>query len=268
MKPQAAAIQMVSGSEPEANLKRAQGLLEQAVSQGASIAVLPENFALMSTDESLKLAHAEPQGGGRLTAFLQEIAARLGVWLIGGTLPYATQAAERVRAACLLVDDRGEIRSRYDKIHLFNVQFGQEGYQESATFEPGDRPVVASTPFGRVGLAVCYDLRFPELFRALVDGGADWFAVPSAFTQTTGSVHWEVLVRARAIEALVPIVAPDQGGEHPGGRRTFGHSMVVDPWGTVQDCLPDGEGVVLGPLDLERVQELRRKLPALEHRCL
>lgn len=267
--PVAAAIQMVSTDEVAANLARARQLLERAAASGARVAVLPENFALLAGDERIKLGHAEPEGGGPLTAFLQEQAARLGLWLVGGTLPYASGDPDRVRAACLLVDDVGAVRARYDKIHLFDVQLsGEEGYRESATIEPGQEPVVAETPFGPVGLAVCYDLRFPELFRILADRGAEWLALPSAFTRTTGAAHWEVLVRARAIEEQVAVVAPDQGGIHPGDRRTFGHSMVVDPWGEVLDRVPEGEGLALGPLDGDRLADVRRRLPAREHRRL
>jgi nitrilase len=265
----AAAVQMVSTGDVEANLRRAAELLARAAAAGAKVAVLPENFALLTADERLKLDHAEPAGGGPLTAFLQEQAARLGLWLVGGTLPYAGSERERVRATCLLVDDRGEIRARYDKIHLFDVQLSRdEGYRESATIEPGSEPVVADTPYGPVGLAVCYDLRFPELFRILADRGAEWLAVPSAFTHTTGAAHWEVLVRARAIEEQMTVVAPDQGGTHPGGRATFGHSLVVDPWGAVLDRVATGEGLALGGLDDERLHEVRRRLPARSHRRL
>jgi len=267
--PLAAAIQMVSGDDVAANLARARALLARAAEAGAAVAVLPENFALLAADERVKLGHAEPAGGGPLTAFLREEAARLGLWLVGGTLPYATNDPARVRAACLLVDDAGGVRARYDKIHLFDVQLSRdEGYRESATIEPGSEPVVAETPFGPVGLAVCYDLRFPELFRLLADRGAEWIAAPSAFTRTTGAAHWEVLVRARAIEDQVAVVAPDQGGTHPGERQTFGHTLVADPWGTVLDRVERGEGVALGALDRDRLAAVRRQLPARSHRRL
>lgn len=267
--PLAAAIQMVSGDDVAANLERARILLGQAAEAGAAVAVLPENFAVLAADERVKLDHAEPDGGGPLTAFLREEAARLGLWLVGGTLPYATNDPERVRAACLLVDATGEVRARYDKIHLFDVQLSKdEGYRESATIEPGSEPVVAETPFGPVGLSVCYDLRFPELFRMLADRGAEWIAAPSAFTRTTGAAHWEVLVRARAIEEQVAVVAPDQGGTHPGERQTYGHTLVADPWGTVLDRVERGEGVALGALDRDRLAAVRRQLPARSHRRL
>lgn len=267
--PLAAAVQMVSGDDVDANLAAARRLLEAAAEAGVAVAALPENFALLAADERLKLDHAEPDGGGRLTGFLREQAARLGLWLVGGTLPYAGADPGRVRAACLLVDDCGDIRARYDKIHLFDVQLSEEeGYRESATIEPGAEPVVADTPFGPVGLAVCYDLRFPELFRILADRGAEWIALPSAFTRTTGAAHWEALVRARAIEEQVTLVAPDQGGTHPGERHTFGHSLVADPWGVVLDRVAEGEGLALGALDRERLAAVRRRLPAREHRRL
>ena len=266
-----AAIQMVSGEEVPTNLARARALLEQAADAGAAMAVLPENFALMAGDERTKLTHAEPlDGDGPLTAFLRAEATRLGLWLIGGTLPYAApDETDRVRAACLLVDDTGAIRARYDKIHLFDVDLGDgEAYRESATLAPGSEPVVAATPLGTVGLAVCYDLRFPELFRALVDRGAEWLAVPSAFTHTTGAAHWAPLVRARAIEDQCFIVAPDQGGMHPGGRRTFGHTLIADPWGTTLDEVAEGEGLALAAVDPARVADIRSRLPALDHRRL
>lgn len=267
--PLAAAVQMVATDEVDANLQRARILLEEAAAAGASVAALPENFAFLAADERAKLGQAEPEGGGPLTAFLQDQAARLGLWIVGGTLPYAARDPERVRAACLLVDDGGTIRARYDKIHLFDVQLSrEESYRESATIEPGGEPVVAETPWGPVGLAVCYDLRFPELFRILADRGAEWVALPSAFTRTTGAAHWDVLVRARAIEEQVTVVAPDQGGAHPGGRETHGHSLVADPWGVVLDRVTAGEGLALGPLDRERVAAVRRQLPAREHRRL
>ena len=267
--PVGAAVQMVSTDNVAANLERARALLERAAGAGAAVAVLPENFAFLAADDRAKLAHAEPGEGGPITAFLREEAKRLGLWLVGGTVPYAGPDPDRVRATCLLVDDRGEVRARYDKIHLFDVQLSEaEAYRESATIEPGEEPVVADTPWGPVGLAVCYDLRFPELFRTLSERGAEWLAVPSAFTRTTGSAHWEVLVRARAIEGQVTVVAADQGGIHPGGRETFGHSMVVDPWGSVVDRVAGGEGLALGPLDREWTAEVRRRLPALGHRRL
>ena len=267
--PLAAAIQMVSGDDVAANLVRARRLLEQAAAAGARVAVLPENFAVFAADERVKIGHAEPEDGGPLTAFLQEQAARLGLWVVGGTVPYVSNEPDRVRAACLLVDDTGAVRARYDKIHLFDVQLSEdEGYRESVTIQPGEQPVVADTPFGPVGLAVCYDLRFPELFRILADRGAEWVAVPSAFTRTTGAAHWEVLVRARAIEEQVAVVAPGQGGTHPGGRQTFGHSMAVDPWGGVLDRVSEGEGVALGALDRDLLADVRRRLPAREHRRL
>ncbi len=267
--PLAAAAQMVSGENVAANLDRARGLLEAARDAGASVAALPENFPCLSGNERAKFAHAEPPQGGPLTGFLREEAARLGLWVIGGTVPYLTEDPGRVRSACLLVDDRGEVRARYDKIHLFDVQLGEgEAYRESATIEPGNEAVVAETPFGTLGLAVCYDLRFPELFRVLVSRGAEWLAVPSAFTRTTGEAHWEALVRARAIESQVAILAPGQGGSHPGGRETHGDSLVVDPWGQVLDRVGRGEGLALGPLDRQRVAAVRERLPALGHRRL
>ena len=269
--PLAAAIQMVTGDDVAANLAQARLLLGRAWAAGARVAVLPENFAFMGADERAKLGHAEPaDGSGPLTAFLREEAARLGLWIVGGTLPYGDPAeTERVRATCLLVDGAGEVAARYDKIHLFDVDLGPDNrYRESNTLAPGDTPVTADTPLGRVGLAVCYDLRFPELFRALTDAGAEWLAVPAAFTARTGVAHWELLVRARAVEEQAAVVAADQGGRHPGGRHTYGNSLVVDAWGTVRDRWERGPGLAVGPVDAAATASVRRRLPALSHRRL
>ncbi len=263
-----AAVQMVSGAEPPANLAAAERLIGTAAARGARLVVLPENFALMGRREEDKLVHAEPDGDGPLQAFLATAAARHGVWLVGGTLPLATEDPGRVRAACLLYDDRGRRVARYDKIHLFDVAVAETGerYAESETIAPGDVPVVVDTPLGRLGLAVCYDLRFPELFRTMLDDGMELLALPAAFTATTGRVHWEALLRARAIENLCYVVAAAQGGRHPGGRETHGESLVIDPWGTVLDRLGRGEGVAVGTCDRQLLERTRRTFPALAHR--
>jgi nitrilase len=269
--PLAAAVQMTTGDAVSANLEQARRLLTRAREAGARVAVLPENFAFMGREERAKLAHAEPaDGSGPLTSFLREEAARLGLWIVGGTLPYADPAeTERVRATCLLVDGAGEVAARYDKIHLFEVNLGPEHrYREANTLAPGDTPVTADTPLGRVGLAVCYDVRFPELFRALVDQGAEWLAVPAAFTARTGVAHWELLVRARAVEEQAAVVAADQGGRHPGGRYSYGHSLIIDAWGTVRDRWERGPGLALARVDPAATAEVRRRLPALSHRRL
>ncbi len=265
-----AAIQMASGPNIDANLIEAGRLLNQAAEQGARLVVLPENFAFMGLTEHDKVKVREREGDGPIQAFLADAARRLGIWLVGGTVPLEAEAPDKIRAACLLYDDQGRQVARYDKMHLFDVSLSEHGerYDESATIEPGERAVVAETPFGIVGLAVCYDLRFPELFRALLDQGAEIFAVPSAFTAITGRAHWEILVRARAIEDLCYVIAADQGGYHVNGRETHGDSMIVDPWGLILDRLPRGSGVVLADLDRERTASIRRNFPSIAHRRL
>jgi nitrilase len=265
-----AALQMVSGPDIEANLQTAERLISQAAAAGAQLVVLPENFALMGIKETDKLAAQELEGDGPIQAFLASQAIHHQLWLVGGTLPLAVQAANKVRAACLLFDPQGRLAARYDKIHLFDVQVvgSQESYRESATIEPGHRPVVAATPFGRLGLAVCYDLRFPELFRALLDQDMEILALPAAFTAITGRAHWETLLRARAIENLCYVIASAQGGWHANGRETYGDSMVIDPWGVILERLASGPGVVLACLDRHRLQTVRQQFPALSHRRL
>ena len=265
--PRLAAVQMTSGDDVDANLREADRLIGLAAAAGASLVVLPENFALMAADEHAKVRLREPDGDGPLQAFLADAAARHRVWLVGGTLPLASEDPRRVRAACLLHDDRGQRVARYDKIHLFDVALPSgERYAESETVAPGTAPVVVDTPFGRLGLAVCYDLRFPELFRAMLGDGMELLALPAAFTATTGRAHWETLLRARAIENLCYVVASAQVGHHPGGRETHGHSLVIDPWGSVRDCLAAGAGVASAPCDLEWLANTRRTFPALDHR--
>ena len=265
-----AAIQMVSGPSIAENLAATAELLAQAATHGAKLAVLPENFALMGQRESDKLAVRETAGDGPIQAFLTEQAARHRLWLVGGTIPLRVAGDDdhRVRAACLLYDDQGRLAAHYDKVHLFDVQVvgSAERYAESATIAPGDRYVIADTPLGRLGLAVCYDLRFPEQFRALVDRGMEILALPAAFTATTGLAHWETLLRARAIENQCYVIAADQGGKHPNGRETYGDSLIIDPWGVVLNRLPQGPGVVLAEFDRERLENVRRQFPALQHR--
>ena len=266
----AAAVQMASGPQVDANLLEAGRLVAQAAEAGARLVVLPENFAFLGARERDKLAVREADGEGPIQAFLSQQAARHGIWLVGGTVPLATADPSRVRAACLLYGPDGKAVARYDKMHLFDVEVPDSGerYTESETIEPGDGPVVAETPLGRVGLAVCYDLRFPELFRAMVDRGMELLAVPSAFTAVTGRAHWELLVRARAVENQCHVIAAAQGGYHVDGRETHGDSMIVDPWGTVLGRLPRGAGIVVADLDPERTREIRGRFPALAHRRL
>jgi len=265
-----ACIQMASGPNVSANLLEAERLIGAAVSQEAQLVVLPENFAIMGNYEREMVAVREPEGNGPIQSFLAEQAARHGIWLVGGTIPLEANAPDKVRAVCLVYDNTGRQVARYDKIHLFDVQIvdSDEQYTESDTIEPGSNVVVIDSPFGRMGLSVCYDLRFPELFRQQLDAGMQLLVLPSAFTAITGQAHWEVLVRARAIENQCYVIAPDQGGYHLNGRETYGHSMIVDPWGTVLNSLARGPGVVCANLDLERLASARRNFPSIEHRRL
>lgn len=265
-----AAIQMASGPNVQANLLEAGRLISSAVEAKAKMVVLPENFAIMGMTEQDKIAVRETDGQGPIQDFLAQQAARHQIWIVGGTIPLISKIDNKVRAACLLYDDHGQRVARYDKIHLFDVRIEESGekYTESETIEPGDQPVVVDTPFGRLGLAVCYDLRFPELFRALVDQGMEILALPAAFTAITGRAHWEILVRARAIENLCYVIAAAQGGYHVNGRETHGDSMIVDPWGVILDRLPRGSGVVSAEFGKRRLTNFRRNLPCLYHRRL
>lgn len=266
-----AAIQMASGPNVNANLLEAERLIRDAAARGAKLVVLPENFAIMGMAETDKVKVQEAEGeGGPIQHFLSTQARKHNVWLVGGTIPLQGDTAGKVRSACLLYNDRGEQVARYDKMHLFDVNFPdqKEKYVESETIEPGNNVVVVDTPFGRMGLAVCYDLRFPELFRSMLDQGVEILVLPSAFTAITGAAHWETLIRARAIENLCYVVAAAQGGYHMNGRETHGDSMVVGPWGTIVDRLPRGSGVVIGEIDPERLQRTRNNFPALTHRRL
>jgi len=261
---------MASGPNIGANLLEAERLIEEAVSQQARLVVLPENFALMGKTEHDKVEHREEAGNGAIQTFLSEQSSRHGIWLVGGTLPMVANDDNKIRATCLVFNDKGEQVARYDKIHLFDVELvdSDEQYTESETIEPGDQVVVIDTPFGRMGVAVCYDLRFPELFRQQLEAGMEILVLPSAFTAITGRAHWEVLVRARAIENLCYVIAPDQGGYHLNGRETYGHSMIVDPWGTVLNSLARGPGVVCADIELGLLNSARRNFPSIEHRRL
>jgi nitrilase len=261
---------MASGPNVAANLSEAEKLIALATEAGARLLVLPENFALMGNSERDKLDVAEQPGDGPIQRFLARQAATRRIWLVGGTIPLVSQQPGHVRAACLLYNDQGEQVARYDKIHLFDVAIEQSGekYNESETIEPGDDMVVSETSLGNLGLAVCYDLRFPELFRTLLESNMQVLAVPSAFTAITGGAHWDVLVRARAIENQCYVIAAAQGGYHLSGRETYGHSMIVDPWGNVLDTLARGSGVVSADIDLGYVERIRRSFPAVQHRRL
>lgn len=263
-----AAIQMASSPNVGANLIEAERLINDAVEEGARLVVLPENFALMGETEFDKLDHMEEDGSGPIQDFLARTAARHGTWIIGGTIPMAAENEKKVRAACLVFDDRGMRVARYDKIHLFDVAVPgtDEQYRESDTIERGTDSVVVDTPFGKVGLSVCYDLRFPELFRNLLNEGMEILVVPSAFTAETGAAHWELLVRARAVENLCYVIAPNQGGFHVNGRKTYGNSMIVDPWGKVLTRLTTGSGVACAEIDKELLEKVRSGFPAVTHR--
>jgi predicted amidohydrolase len=265
-----AALQMTSGADVQANLAEARVLLEEAHAVGARLAVLPENFAFMGMRDADKLAVGEAEGSGPIQDFLAATAQRLGLWVIGGTIPIRIPGEPRVAAASQVYDASGKCVARYDKIHLFDVEIPEraESYRESAHMAPGRTPRVVDTPVGRVGLAVCYDVRFPELFRNLSAQGAELFVLPSAFTAPTGRAHWETLLRARAIENLCHMIAPAQSGFHPNGRETYGDSMIVDHWGHILARLPRGRGCVSAELDLARQAEVRKSFPALLHRVL
>jgi nitrilase len=267
----AAVVQMVSGGDVAANLASAGRLIERAAQAGARLVALPENFALLGRREQDKLAVAEPDGAGPIQDFLAATAQRHGIHLVGGTIPLRGADPQRVRAACLLHGPDGRRLARYDKIHLFDVDVGESGerYRESASIEPGDAAVTVDTELGCIGLAVCYDLRFPELFRALLAKGAEILVLPSAFTDTTGAAHWHLLCRARAVENLCYLLAPGQGGLHDNGRRTYGHSLIAGPWGEVlAECTESGEGVACADIDLAAMARQRARFPALQHRRL
>ncbi|MBA4143223.1 MAG: carbon-nitrogen hydrolase family protein [Nitrosospira sp.] len=261
-----AAIQMAAGPDVRQNLEEAARLLEMAASQGAKLAALPEYFCLMGMSDADRLEAREEVNLGPIQQFLGNIARRLGIWLVGGSVPLASSRPDKVRNSCLVYDDKGEQVARYDKIHLFGLELGQERYAEEETIEAGCGVVAVDSPFGRIGLSICYDLRFPELYRSM--GQVDIIFAPAAFTAITGKAHWETLIRARAIENLAYVVAPAQGGYHSNGRETHGDSMIVDPWGVVLDRLPRGSGVVIADIKAEYQASLRNSLPALNHRTL
>jgi nitrilase len=261
-----AGIQMASGPNVAANLSEAERLIEIAVDQGAKLVVLPEYFAIMGLKDTDKVEVAEKEGDGPIQSFLSDLSKKHDVWIIAGSIPLQARAAGKVRNACLVYDNTGKIAARYDKIHLFGLDLGNERYHEEKTIEAGDQVVVVDTPFGKIGLSICYDLRFPELFRAM--GEVDIIAIPAAFTETTGKAHWETLVRARAIENLSYVITSAQGGYHTSGRETHGNSMIVDPWGVVLDRLPRGSGVVMASINRDYQASLRKSLPALKHRTI
>ncbi len=262
-----AALQMTSGPNVADNLNITATLLDDAAKRSAQIAVLPENFSIMPGNDRDRLAAAETEKGGPVQSFLANYAKRLGMWIVAGSVPMKCSTVGKVRSACFVFDANGDIAVRYDKIHLFDVQLDNgEAYRESSYIEPGAEPVVIDTPAGRLGVTICYDVRFPEMYRKLTDLGAEWFAVPSAFTATTGHAHWEVLLRARAVENLAYVVAPAQVGLHANGRRTYGDSMIISPWGEVLSRLKRGSGVIAADLDPGRVGQTRKTFPTISHR--
>lgn len=261
-----AAIQMASGPQVSANLNEAERLIDIAANQGAKLVALPEYFAIMGLKETDKVAVREEEGKGPIQAFLCKMAKKHKIWLIGGSVPLTSNFPNKVRNSCLVYDDKGKQVARYDKIHLFGLDLGNEHYHEEKTIESGNAIQVVDTPFGKIGLSICYDLRFPELYRAM--GEVNMIVVPAAFTDTTGKAHWETLVRARAIENLCYVIAPAQGGYHLSGRETHGNSMIVDPWGVILDRLPRGSGVVIATMNPQYQASLRTSLPALKHRTI
>jgi nitrilase len=261
-----AAIQTVSEPSVETNLAAVDELIAEAAGQGARLVALPEWFCFIGASERDKLAIREADGDGPIQSFLARAAAKHRVWIVGGSVPLATSDPGKVRNACLVFDDSGRRVARYDKIHLFDFTGPDERFRESNTIEPGSEPLAIDTPFGRLALSICYDVRFPELYRRLAP--MDLITVPSAFTVTTGKAHWETLLRARAVENLAWVIAPAQGGRHPTGRRTYGHTMIVNPWGEVVASLAHGPGVVVAAIDPSYQRKVREDLPALLHRVL
>ncbi|WP_175794218.1 carbon-nitrogen hydrolase family protein [Burkholderia ambifaria] len=261
-----AALQMVSTPDVARNLAEAGRLIAEAAGDGAQLVLLPEYFCFMGHRDTDKLALAEPYRDGPIQQFLAQAAQRHGVWVIGGTLPLKAPEPDRVLNTTLVFDPSGQEAARYDKIHLFNFEKGAESFDEARTIRAGETVVTFDAPFGRVGLSVCYDLRFPELYRRM--GDCALIVVPSAFTYTTGRAHWEMLLRARAVENQCYVLAAAQGGKHENGRRTWGHSMLIDPWGEIVAVRDEGASVVTGALDPQRIADVRQSLPAWRHRVL
>ena len=261
-----AAVQMISTPVPEENFATARRLVQEAANRGAQLVLLPEYWPVMGMHETDKIGSAEHLGDGPIQACMANLARDCGIWLVGGTLPMVAPQADKVLNTTLVFDPAGERIARYDKIHLFGFTKGDESYDESRTITPGSTVTSFEAPFGKVGLSVCYDLRFPELYRAM--GDCTLIVVPAAFTYTTGRAHWEILLRARAIENQCYILAAAQGGRHPNGRRTWGHSMVIDPWGEIKAVVAEGEGLAIGDIEPHHFDNVRASLPALRHRAL
>jgi nitrilase len=261
-----AGIQMASSPSVAANLIEAERLIKLAAEAGAKIVVLPEYFCIMGIHDTDKVSVKEKEGDGPIQNFLSKMAKKHKILLIGGTVPLVSSVPNKVRNSCLVYNDKGKQIARYDKIHLFGLDLATEHYHEENTIEPGHEVIVVETPYGKIGLSTCYDLRFPELYRAM--GEVDMIVVPSAFTETTGKAHWETLIRARAIENLCYVIAPAQGGYHLSGRETHGNSMIVDPWGVILDRLPRGSGIVMAGVNTHYEASLRKSLPALKHKTI
>ena len=261
-----AGIQMASGPNVSANLSEAERLIKIATEQGAKLIVLPEYFAIMGIKDTDKVKVGEKEGSGPIQQFLSSTAKKMDVWIVAGSIPLQSETKDKVYNACMVYDNKGKLIARYNKIHLFGLNLGNEKYHEESTIVPGSQVVTVDSPFGKIGLSICYDLRFPELYRAM--GEVDLILIPAAFTETTGKAHWETLIRARAIENLCYVLAPAQGGYHASGRETHGDSMIVDPWGVVLDRLPRGSGVVIASMNLDYQASLRKSLPTLKHRTI
>jgi predicted amidohydrolase len=265
-----ASIQTTSSTDVKKNLQQAEHLIKQAVAEGAQLVVLPENFSFMGKTEADKLNARETLGSGHVQDFLAQQALQHKTWIVGGTLPLTSPDFKKAYNACIVYDAQGKQVACYNKIHLFDAQVkpGTEVYEESASTAAGEQIVVVDTPVGRLGLAVCYDIRFPELFRALSTQGVEIIAVPTAFTVKTGQAHWEVLTRARAIENFCYVIGACQTGAHENGRETYGHSLIIDPWGTILACLPDNPGVITADISLETLHQIRNDFPVHQHRKL
>lgn len=259
-----ASVQMVSSTCVADNVAAVRRLVAGAAAEGAQLVVLPEFFPMIGANDDARLAIREMPGRGPLQSTLAELATTHGIWLVGGSIPLAGTDVYRALNSTLVFDPQGQQISRYDKMHLFGFKAGAESYDESLSIEPGGEPVAFDTPFARIGLSICYDLRFPEYFRQL--GEVDILILPAAFTATTGEAHWEVLLRARAIENQCYVIASAQGGRHETGRKTWGHSMIIDPWGDILSVLPSGEGWVCADFNRPRLETIRHRLPALKHR--
>ena len=266
----AAVVQMVSTDQIQDNLATATRLIDEACRDGAEFVLLPENFPFMGQEEQDKLAVKEPPGIGRIQNFLSQQAQLHGIWLCGGTIPLEANAADKIRPASLIYNPQGKLVARYDKIHLFDVDVSEseESYRESTTFEPGSDVVVADLPIANIGMSVCYDLRFPELYRAMHKHKVNVITAPSAFTYATGEKHWENLLKTRSVENLCYVIAANQGGKHVNQRRTWGHSMIVNPWGEILACVETGPGFACADINIDELNTLRKQFPALDHRKL